>query len=125
MADKITQAEYEIMSVLWRDAPLAASDVAKRLSKKKDWSDRTVKTLLSRLTDKNAVEYQTEGRRYLYSPVVSREAYTQRETKSLLDRVFGGKAAPLVAQLAENGDLDADDMDEILALIEEYKTNDR
>lgn len=125
MADKITQAEYEIMSVLWRDAPLAASDVAKRLSKKKDWSDRTVKTLLSRLTDKNAVEYQTEGRRYLYSPVVSREAYTQRETKSLLDRVFGGKAAPLVAQLAESGDLDADDMDEILALIEEYKTNDR
>ena len=123
--DKITQAEYEIMSVLWKEAPLGASDVSKRLSDKKDWSDRTVKTLLSRLTEKKAVDYQEDGRRYLYRPLVSREAYSQRETKSLLDRVFGGKAAPLVAQLAESGDLDTDDMEEILALIEELKSNDR
>jgi len=124
MKEQITQAEYEVMKVLWNEAPLAANDVTDRLSGRKQWSDRTVKTLLARLTEKKAIAFKADGRRYLYRPLVSQETYAGNETRSLVDRIFGGKAAPLVAQLAESGDLTPADIAEIEALIEGLKRND-
>ena len=117
----ITSAEFDVMEILWREAPLAAADIAARLADRKKWSDRTVKTLLARLVEKNAVGADADGRRYLYRPLVSREAHAHQETRSLVDRVFGGRAAPLVANLAISGALKDEDIAEIEALIEELK----
>ncbi|HXI87635.1 MAG TPA: BlaI/MecI/CopY family transcriptional regulator, partial [Parvularculaceae bacterium] len=75
MTEKITEAEFEVMDVLWGEAPLAAADVAARLHEKKRWSAQTVKTLLSRLVEKGAAGAEPEGRRYLYRPLVTRNAY--------------------------------------------------
>lgn len=121
----ITSAEFDVMEILWREAPLAAADIAARLADRKKWSDRTVKTLLARLVEKNAVGADADGRRYLYRPLVTREAHASNEARSLVDRVFGGRAAPLVAHLATSGDLNADDLADIEALIEELKRDAR
>jgi len=64
---KISQSELEVMNVLWREFPLGSAEVVKRLETKKDWSSRTIKTLLSRLVDKGALTTEPEGRRFLYS----------------------------------------------------------
>lgn len=121
MSKRISQAELTIMEVLWAESPLAASDVADRLSDAKDWNIRTVKTLLARLVTKNALSTTQDGRRYLYAPLVERETYAASATQRLTDRLFGGRAAPLVAHLAEGRGLTDEDIAELEALLQELK----
>ena len=116
----ISQAELDVMDVLWAESPLAASDVAARLSQK-SWNIRTVKTLLSRLVEKQVIGTQQDGRRFLYTPLVSKKAYAQGAVRKLTDRLFGGRAAPLVAHLADSEGLSDQDIAELEALIEELK----
>jgi BlaI family transcriptional regulator, penicillinase repressor len=117
----ISDAELAVMEVLWRDAPLAATDVAERVDPARRWSSRTVKTLLSRLLSKGVLAHEEDGRRYLYRPLVRREDYIARESGKLIDRMFGGKVSPLVAHLAERNLLSARDVEDIEALLKELK----
>lgn len=125
MARQITKAEFQVMNVLWAQSPLAASDIAEQLVKETDWSLKTVKTLLSRLVEKGAVSHQPDGRRYLYRPKVTRAAYARGATKRLADQLFGGRAAPLVAHLAESKGLTDDDIKDLELLIGELKRDNR
>ena len=117
MSERISGAEHEVMEVLWRESPLTALEVAERVPAERGWSIRTVKTLLSRLLAKGVLNHEEEGRRYLYRPAVAREDYVAQESRRLLDRLFGGRVTPLVAQLAERDDLSARDIAEIEALL--------
>jgi predicted transcriptional regulator len=121
MSKQITKAEFQVMDVLWAESPLAASAVADRLAAETGWSLKTVKTLLSRLVEKGAVRHEPDGRRFLYHPKVTRNSYARRATKRLADQLFGGRAAPLVAHLAEGDGLSDDDLRELEALLEELK----
>ena len=121
MQERISDAELAIMEILWEQAPLTATAVASRVLADRDWSLATVKTLLSRLLAKAAVEYRADGRRFLYSPVVDREDYVAGESKRLVDRLFGGKFMPLVAHLAEQEKLSDADIAEIEKLLREMK----
>ena len=121
MADRISSAEHEIMEVLWADSPLTANEVAERVPAGRDWSIRTVKTLLARLLAKGALAHEEDGRRYLYRPAVAREDYVAAESGRLIDRLFGGRVTPLVAHLAERGELSDRDIAEIEALLRELK----
>lgn len=121
MAERISGAEHEIMEVLWHEAPLTANEVAARVRPEKAWNIRTVKTLLGRLLAKGILAHEEEGRRYLYRPAVARADYVARESRALLDRLFGGSVSPLVAHLAERDDLSARDIVEIEALLKGLK----
>ncbi|GJL95462.1 MAG: transcriptional regulator [Hyphococcus sp.] len=125
MTDKITKAEFEVMDVLWSESPLAASEIAERLAKNVSWSQRTVKTLLSRLVEKGAINHEPDGRRFLYRPILQRETYAQNMTSRLADKLFGGRAAPLVAHLAEGRGLTESDIKELEALIKDLKRDGR
>lgn len=120
---RISQSELEVMSVLW-DAPpaLAAADVIARLDSRKDWNDRTVKTLLARLVEKGALSTTQDGRRYLYAPLIAQDAYAGHAARSLSERLFGGRAAPLVAHLAAGEGLSDDDIAELEALLKDLKS---
>ncbi len=121
MSDQITKAEFEIMDVLWAESPLAASDVADRLAAHTTWSLKTVKTLLSRLVDKSAVSHEPDGRRFLYRPLLTRADHARAATSRLADQLFGGRAAPLVAHLAEQRSLSKSDIHELEELLKELK----
>jgi len=121
MSEKITDAEFEVLDALWEAAPAAASDIFDRLKRRKDWSAQTVKTLLARLVDKGAVEATPDGRRYLYRPILSKDAYARDAAASIIDRLFGGRAAPLVANLADNGKLTRKDIADLDAILKELK----
>ncbi len=120
--ERISDAEHAVMEVLWHRSPMTAADVADALADARDWTLQTVKTLLSRLANKGAVSYQQEGRRYLYTPILVREDYIGDESRRLVDRLFGGRAAPLIAHLAEQQKFTADDLAEIERLIGELKS---
>ncbi len=122
MAERISEGEQAVMEVLWADAPLTAAEVAERISDARNWSERTVKTMLGRLLTKGALVHEEDGRRYLYRPAVERADYASRETRRLADRLFGGRAAPLVAHLAAGDGLTDQDIAELEALLKDLKS---
>ena len=119
--ERIGEAEYAVMEVLWKDAPLTAAEVAQRVPAERGWSIRTVKTMLARLLAKGVLAHEEEGRRYLYRPAVARADYVAQESGRLIDRMFGGRVTPLVAQLAERDRLSPADIAEIEALLKALK----
>ena len=119
--ERIPEAEQAVLDVLWTQAPLSAAQVTERVAPARGWSLQTVKTLLSRLVAREAVAYEAEGRTFLYRPAVSRDAVAAAESSRLLDRLFGGRAAPLVAHLAERQALSPEDVAEIEAIIARLK----
>ncbi|HEY8592940.1 MAG TPA: BlaI/MecI/CopY family transcriptional regulator [Sphingomicrobium sp.] len=114
---RISEAELQLLQLLWDESPLGAADIAKRVPKERSWSLTTVKTLLARMVIKGAVEAEAEGRRHLYRPAIARETVAARQAGGLIDRLFGGRVSPLVAQLAEEGQLSSEDLDELEALV--------
>lgn len=121
VGERISDAEHAVMEALWDQSPLTAVDVCERVCAARDWSMPTVKTLLSRLVTKGAVETQADGRRFLYTPLIARSDYVGNESRRLVDRLFGGKPASLFAQLAESEALTETDLKEIERLLKELR----
>ena len=119
--ERISEAEHAVMEALWDKSPLTAADVCERVCEERDWSIPTVKTLLGRLVAKGAVETKPDGRRFLYTPLIARADYVGSESKRLVARLFGGRAAPLFAHLAESEALTEQDLAEIEALLKELR----
>ncbi|MGB3394341.1 MAG: BlaI/MecI/CopY family transcriptional regulator [Stenotrophomonas sp.] len=115
---QISAAEAVVMEVLWRSHPLAADEVVAALAER-DWAEPTIKTLLNRLFNKGAISAEKDGRRYLYSPQIAREDWVLEESSSLLERLFDGRVAPLVAHFSQHRKLSRDDVAELRKLLEE------
>ncbi len=111
------------MEALWASPnPLTATEVADRIGGGRGWMLATVKTMLSRLCAKGAIAHREEGRRYLYSPVIARDSYVGKESRRFVDQLFGGRLSPLVARLAEEDALEADDIAAIERILRELKS---
>lgn len=119
--ERISDAEHAVMEALWDRSPLSAVEVCEQVRDQRGWSMPTVKTLLSRLVTKGAVGTEPEGRKFLYSPLIERADYVGGESRRLVDRLFGGRAASLFAQLAESEALTDSDLSEIEALLKEMR----
>jgi len=119
--ERISDAESAVMEALWEKSPQTAVEVCEAICEERGWSMPTVKTLLSRLVAKGAVATTPEGRRFLYTPLLERADYVGGESRRLVDRLFGGRAAPLFAHLAENEALSDDDIAEIERLLREMR----
>jgi BlaI family transcriptional regulator, penicillinase repressor len=117
----ISEAESAVMEVLWRTSPVSTEDVVAALKNRQDWQEPTIKTLLNRLLKKGAISALRDGRRYLYSPVLQRDQWLASESKGLLDRLFGGRVAPLVAHFSKQRKLTRKDLADLKRLIEELE----
>ena len=116
---QISEAESAVMEVLWQQQPLAAEDVVAALADSRQWQEATIKTLLNRLLKKGAIRATKDGRRYLYAPVLQRQAWMLGESQGLLERLFDGRVAPLVAHFSEHRKLSRKDIAELRKLLEE------
>ncbi|MEP6484981.1 MAG: BlaI/MecI/CopY family transcriptional regulator [Rudaea sp.] len=115
----ISDAESLVMEVLWEKNPATSDDVVAELAKTTDWQEPTVKTLLNRLLKKSAISAERDGRRYLYRPLLKRADYVHAASTTLLDRLFNGRVAPLVAHFSERRKLTKKDIAELKRLIED------
>jgi len=123
MDKRITEAELDVMEILWAAGrPLTSAEIAFAIGAQRAWSLATVKTMLSRLAAKGAITHREDGRRFLYSPTFDRESYVSRESRRLVDRLFGGRLSPLMAQLAEEDALGDEDIAEIEKLLKELRS---
>ena len=117
----ISEAEWEVMDVVWGvggEREVLASDVVEALRGRKDWSPRTVKTLLSRLVKKGALAFEEEGKRYWYHARVPREACVREESKSFVSRVFGGRAGEMLCRFVDEVELSAEEIEELRKALE-------
>lgn len=122
---EISEAEHEVMEALWAGAPASAREVFQRLRDKKSWQERTVKTLLSRLVKKGAIDYEKRERSYLYSPCFGREDYQIKQSKKLVNRLFDGQLSMLISGFVKGGELKKSDIEELKDIIEKWeKDND-
>lgn len=120
----ITQSEQIILNVLWKDSPLTVGQIIERTQESTDWHENTIKTMLIRLTKKQAVSRVKDGKRFFYSPAVSKEKILTQESSGFLSRFFDGKMAPFLAHFAKNKKLSKEDLKEIEALLKKLKSDD-
>jgi predicted transcriptional regulator len=114
----ISEAESRVLEHLWRHAPQGSEALAAALQPDTGWHENTVRTLLNRLVRKGAARAERDGRRYLYSPVLTREQWQAHESRNLLDRVFGGRVAPLLVHFSRNEKLSTKDVAELRKLVD-------
>jgi BlaI family penicillinase repressor len=113
----ISSAESIVMETVWRRSPLSAEEIFAEVGESQGWALQTLKTLLGRLVEKKALASTKDGRRFLYHPLIAREDYVANESQNLVDRLFGGRLAPLVAHFSEREALSPDDIKELKQLI--------
>lgn len=124
MAARISAAESQIMEALWTSGPLTADELVREVGTAQGWGGATVKTLTNRLLKKKAIESVREEGRVRYNPLVTREEYLTGESQGLLDRLFGGQLAPLVAHYAKHRALSEEEVERIKKLIAELEHGD-
>lgn len=117
----ISEAEAAVMDVLWRKSPRTTEEILAEVGPTQDWQLGTVKSLLNRLLRKQAIRAEQEGRRYLYSPMLSRDDYLSAESDGFLGRLFDGRVAPLVAHFSHRRRLSKKDIAELRKLLDELE----
>src|ERR1041384_8745973 len=112
------------MGVLWNRSPLPTENIITALEGEQHWQAPTIKTLLNRLLNKKAIRAVKDGRRFLYSPVITRDDWVLSESKGMLDRLFAGRVAPLAAHFSRHGKLSKRDIADLKKLIAEIDDGD-
>ncbi len=115
---QLSDAEWIVMNLIWNSQTTEASDVIAALGSSNDWSDATVKTMLHRLVKKGALTTEQFGKKYRYTAAVRRSACVRRASRSFLDRVFGGDAAPALLHLVKTSKLSEDELAQLRELLE-------
>lgn len=119
---RISEAEWEVMKVLWAKSPMTAGEVIEVLADITDWSPKTIRTLLTRLVQKEVISYDSNSKPYVYSPLVTEEETTRAETRSFLKRLYGGVALkPMLVNFLKHEKLSNEDIEELKSLLDERK----
>ncbi len=114
----ISNAEWEIMNVLWQQSPLTANAIVAALAHK-EWSPQTVRTLVTRLVNKRALEFQKSGRAHMYFPAIDRDDRIRHERGSFVRRVYDGAVTPMLANFIEDEDLSPEDLQLLRKLLDD------
>jgi Predicted transcriptional regulator len=115
----ISNAEWEVMRVVWRKPSITAQQVIDDLQTNRSWSASTIKTLLNRLVKKQVLKFEKNGRQYVYAPLVSEEECRTSEIKSFLDRVFDGTLSPMLAHYVRNEPLAEQEIEELERILKQ------
>ncbi|MEY8353210.1 BlaI/MecI/CopY family transcriptional regulator [Lachnospiraceae bacterium 54-53] len=114
---QISEAEYEVMKVLWTYAPVSTNEVTEKLTKTTDWNPKTIHTLLKRLVVKGAATYRKEGRVFVYTPLVEEKEYLKKENDHFLNRFYNGKISTMVTNYINSDHISKEDLAELRALL--------
>ncbi len=116
-AEKITDAELEILKVLWQNEPLTANQIVDEVLQHKAWNGKTIRTLIHRCEEKEAVFADRSQREILYRPAISRKDYTRQTQKSLADKLFNGSMSRMMLNFMEEVQLNEDELEELKEMI--------
>ena len=127
MADRvqISGSEWDVMEVIWEADAWTAADVIRRLRATHDWNHSTIRTLLARLVEKGALDYEVDGPRYIYRAALSRRQCVRQEGRSFVDKVFRGDVGAPLMHFVQDAALEPDQIDELRSLLDEKQPRHR
>jgi BlaI family penicillinase repressor len=114
---QISEAEYEVMKIVWKHAPISTNDVTYMLTQTTEWSPKTIQTLLKRLVQKGAITYEKNSRVFVYTPLVKEEEYLEHQSNSFLKRYYNGNLASMLNTFLGNGTLSDNELEELRRLL--------
>ncbi len=117
----ISDAEWKIMKVLWRNSPKAAYDIAQELQTSESWDIRTVKSLLARLVKKRAVAYEHYKNLYLYRPLVAEADAIRPKLRGFLEQLFDGSVSTLLLHFSKHRKLSPAEITEIKKILKDME----
>lgn len=120
---QISEAEFEVMKIVWKYAPISTNEVTEHLTRTTDWSPKTIQTLLKRLVTKGALTYEKQSRVFVYSPAVEESEYVGQKSSSFLNRYYDGHISSMVSAYLENDRLSEEELDELRALLKNKVDN--
>ena len=114
---QISEAEYEVMKVVWKYAPVNTNEITEKLLKTTVWSPKTIQTLIKRLVNKGALSYEKQGRIFVYTPLVLEREYVGQESRSFLKRYYDGDITAMLSAYIENDRLSESEIDTLRSLL--------
>ena len=114
----ISESEWEVMTVLWKEAPLTANDVISALQKRTDWKSKTIRTLLDRLVKKEVVGVNKEQRVYTFFPLYGQDECQRAEAESFIKRIYGGTLKSMLVQFIQEDNLSEEDIQELRSILD-------
>lgn len=114
---QISEAEFEVMKIVWKYAPISTNAITDRLVKTTTWSPKTIQTLIKRLVTKGALSYEKQSRVFVYTPLVDETEYIGQESNTFLNRFYDGNIAAMLSAYLDNGRLSETEINELLSLL--------
>ncbi len=113
----ISEAEFEVMKVIWKYAPISTNEITEKLLQTTNWSPKTIQTLIKRLVTKGALTYEKQSRMFVYTPLVKESEYIGQESSSFLNRYYDGDITAMVSAYIENDKLSKSELDTLRTLL--------
>lgn len=114
----ISDAEFQVMKVIWANAPISTNEVVEMLEKTTAWKPKTIQTLLSRLVKKGALNYEKDGRVFVYTPLIKETKILEMESDTFLNRFYNGTLNSMIVNYIERDKLSKEDIDELKHILE-------
>ncbi len=114
---QISEAEFEVMKIIWKHAPISTNEITERLVKTTAWSPKTIQTLIRRLVDKGVLSYEKQSRVFVYTPLVGETEYIGQESNSFLQRFYNGNIASMVSAYLDSDRLSEQDIHSLRSLL--------
>ena len=102
---QISEAEFEVMKIIWKHAPINTNEITEMLSKTTAWNPKTIHTLIKRLVNKGAISYEKDGRVFVYTPRIKEDEYIENESSHFLKRFYNGDITRMLSSFMENNKL--------------------
>lgn len=118
---RISEAEWEVMKVIWLKESCTANEVVDALKDNKDWNPKTIKTLINRLLNKNIIGFEQLGKTYKYYPLVKEEDCMRLESKTFLQRIYNGSLKAMLVNFIEDNSLSKEEIDELKSILDERR----
>lgn len=114
---QISEAEYEVMKIVWTYAPINTNEITEKLLATSSWSAKTIQTLIKRLVNKGVLTYEKNSRVFVYTPVVKESEYISQESNSFLNRYYDGDITAMLSAYIQNDKLSKTEIETLRALL--------
>ena len=114
---QISEAEYEVMKIVWKYAPINTNEITEKLLATSSWSAKTIQTLIKRLVNKGVLTYEKNSRVFVYTPVVKESEYISQESNSFLNRYYDGDITAMLSAYIQNDKLSKTELETLRALL--------
>ena len=114
---QISEAEFQVMKIVWEHAPVSTNQVTEYLTRTTKWSPKTIQTMLKRLVQKKALTYDKEGRVFIYKPLIGQQDYVNQESRHFLQRFYNGNVVSMITAFLDMEELSQQEVDELKELL--------